>query len=306
MMKRRGQDRDWRLPHELKSPLKEKDMAIVNCPSCGKPVSDKAENCVHCGISLAQESTAPAEEQAEANAATTEEKQIDYMEQFHSDEPNMKSKKDKLDNLFKFYDRFEWLFFAVLVGATALAIYLMETNDFFASYGGGVLILICIFASMAIGTILKFVKGEILPYLYSVACSKWLIKNNIDATQYIKDKYLVYDANADSDGIAEDLYDFAQGVVFASDAMGYAKVKAHVIIRSIVTMIFALWIAFVVPFVLPSAIAAVNLQSDDVSLMLVVVVPVLALLLLRIVLFLAMTIPDRRRVSNRYAPKQPN
>ena len=28
-------------------------MALINCPECGKEISDKAKNCIHCGYPLA-------------------------------------------------------------------------------------------------------------------------------------------------------------------------------------------------------------------------------------------------------------
>ena len=30
-------------------------MALINCPECGKQISDKAENCIHCGFPLQQQ-----------------------------------------------------------------------------------------------------------------------------------------------------------------------------------------------------------------------------------------------------------
>ena len=30
-------------------------MALINCPHCGKEISDKAISCIHCGVSLIEE-----------------------------------------------------------------------------------------------------------------------------------------------------------------------------------------------------------------------------------------------------------
>lgn len=32
-------------------------MAIIKCPECGKEVSNKAKNCVHCGCPISNEAT---------------------------------------------------------------------------------------------------------------------------------------------------------------------------------------------------------------------------------------------------------
>lgn len=29
-------------------------MALINCPECGKEISDKSEMCIHCGYPLAE------------------------------------------------------------------------------------------------------------------------------------------------------------------------------------------------------------------------------------------------------------
>ena len=30
-------------------------MALIYCPHCGKPISDKAEKCIHCGVTFNEE-----------------------------------------------------------------------------------------------------------------------------------------------------------------------------------------------------------------------------------------------------------
>ena len=48
-------------------------MAIVKCPECGKKVSNQAELCPHCGITISELGLLPQEENEEAYA--TESKQ---------------------------------------------------------------------------------------------------------------------------------------------------------------------------------------------------------------------------------------
>ncbi len=39
-------------------------MAMINCPECGKEISDKAKNCIYCGYPVNEESNpAPSENQ---------------------------------------------------------------------------------------------------------------------------------------------------------------------------------------------------------------------------------------------------
>ena len=33
----------------------EKRMALINCPECGKQISDKAEKCIHCGHQMKEQ-----------------------------------------------------------------------------------------------------------------------------------------------------------------------------------------------------------------------------------------------------------
>lgn len=43
-------------------------MALINCPNCGKTISDKAEVCPHCGMQLLNQTSTPAPDQAPAPA----------------------------------------------------------------------------------------------------------------------------------------------------------------------------------------------------------------------------------------------
>ena len=44
---------DWLLQfknNDIKN--KEKEMALIKCPECGKEISDKSKQCIHCGYPL--------------------------------------------------------------------------------------------------------------------------------------------------------------------------------------------------------------------------------------------------------------
>lgn len=42
----------------------EKKMALINCPECGKQVSDKAKNCIHCGYPISEMKNLEAERES--------------------------------------------------------------------------------------------------------------------------------------------------------------------------------------------------------------------------------------------------
>lgn len=225
----------------------------------------------------------------------------DYIERFHTEVPEAKRNMNGFYKLFKYCDKFEWLFLIILIGLAVLEVYLIDKTEIFSSYGGAVIVFFCIFFLIAGVKFLKFVKNYIVPYMYSARCAKWLTENNIDATQFIKERYELYMSKCDFSGISDDLFAFAQGVLMAASYKDRSRIKNHIVVNSVVMGLLSAWLAFVVPFIIPTA--AMAIRSGDITLILVAAVPVVAFIILRILLFYILTIPDMKRVSSQYANK---
>lgn len=225
----------------------------------------------------------------------------DYIDMFNSANPTIKRKKDRIDGLFKNFDKFEWVFLVALVGLVALVIYLSDNTAFFGSYGGCAFGSFCIFATYAVVILLKFIKNYIVPYKYSVQCSRWIVENRIDALRYIKDKYGHHVSNLEFKNITGDLFDFARGVLFARNPKSRSKTKTHIVISFAVIILLSSWLAFVVPFTFPIALRSIG--SGDNLFVFITIIPVAALFVLRIVLFFAFTMPDTNRVTEQYFSK---
>lgn len=90
-------------------------MALINCPHCGKPVSDKAEKCVHCGVKFNKENT-------HSNPQDSEPAVVD--------EPKPKVKSDNSGKFFvTFYVAIIIIVVVAFLGLTAYIYYQFSTKD---------------------------------------------------------------------------------------------------------------------------------------------------------------------------------
>ena len=90
-------------------------MALINCPHCGKPVSDKAEKCVHCGVTFNKENT-------HSNPQDSEPAVVD--------EPKPKVKSDNSGKFFvTFYVAIIIIVVVAFLGLTAYFYYQFSTKD---------------------------------------------------------------------------------------------------------------------------------------------------------------------------------
>ncbi len=95
---------------------KEKEMALVTCPHCGKNVSDSVEICIHCGGSLKEN---PTPEKEREYAALPIEEQKSLRKEYDSNCPEL-CKSEKMNNIAAFLYLISFLL--VFIGAVLFGV----------------------------------------------------------------------------------------------------------------------------------------------------------------------------------------
>ena len=67
---------------------KGEEKMLINCPNCNKPVSDKAEKCIHCGAKVMKEEIKSQSYEKKIDFMTLSKEQVNqYLDQFKREEP---------------------------------------------------------------------------------------------------------------------------------------------------------------------------------------------------------------------------
>lgn len=279
-------------------------MAIIICPHCGKYTSDNETTCANCGKEILAEyySADDGAQEAAVDSITSSDgssQAVDYLAAFNSTPCTAKKRKDKMAKLFVINDKLEWVFLIALIGIMIF----LKYNDipFFRSYGGAACILFILFLAITVSIILKHAKEYIIPFQYSVACAEWLNENKINALPYIREEFDKNITNFKINKLAE-LFDFARGVLFASEPKYIKSMRKHATFNLVLVSVFCLWVSFAMPFLLPEALYN-TFNQNNLTLLLIAVVPFAALLLARIVFYFACTKRDINLVTNQYLKK---
>lgn len=109
-------------------------MALINCPECGKEISDKAKNCIHCGYPLDSVNSAPPDITQNTDKILDKTTHINTCPENISKTTTTNNKNSNFKNLF---NRYKKLIIACLVGVIAIILIIVFLTKLQLSFEEG-------------------------------------------------------------------------------------------------------------------------------------------------------------------------